>query len=324
MHVKLHLLLWQNIKEFERASILKNRIKILYALLIFLAAEAIQIIIVGGFSLVYGIMIAFRYGLEQGTKGNSKPQDITVYIENAMSQDLIYLISVIAVIVCGLVFFFWYKREIRGEVRGSIRKVFAFKNVVLLILLGIGSQFFISGMLSIAQKYFSSLFADYAKQMEQLTNGNYFVVLLLLVIIAPVTEELVFRGVILHKTNRYISFVGANIIQAVLFGIYHMNIIQGIYAAIIGLVLGAVYYKFKSIFTSMFLHMVLNTSSFLIMLFPDNSMSYFIFLFVGGILFVVTLYLLKPSDTLVPNEIMPEYNLEGINDNSNDFTNFIH
>lgn len=47
------------------------------------------------------------------------------------------------------------------------------------------------------------------------------------VILAPVVEELVFRGLTLRLLRRSgFSFLVANIIQAVLFGCYHMNLVQ--------------------------------------------------------------------------------------------------
>lgn len=58
------------------------------------------------------------------------------------------------------------------------------------------------------------------------------------VILGPVCEELVFRGVTMRLVRRALPFWAANLMQAVLFGIFHMNWIQGIYAFVLGLVLG--------------------------------------------------------------------------------------
>ncbi|MDD3174102.1 MAG: type II CAAX endopeptidase family protein, partial [Herbinix sp.] len=236
----------------------------------------------------------------------SNSADYGTLIQEAMSQDILYLISVIGVVICGIVFFFWYQYEIKGEIRGSLRSVFTGKHFTLLIFMGIGCQFFVSGSMSIIQQFFKELFADYAKQVEMLTSGNDIVVLLLLIIIAPVTEELIFRGVILHKTSRYIPFMGANILQAILFGLYHQNIIQGIYAAIIAFLLGFVYYKFKTIFASMLLHMIVNASSLLLVIFPQNYFYYCILILVGIIFSTIALCLLKLSETLVPKEVKLE------------------
>lgn len=289
---------------------MKNRSKVLYSLLIFLAAEAVQLVIVFGLQMAYGILLGIRIGMKYSQEGKKIPGNIASQLMNAISQNMIYLFGEIGVIVCGIVFFFWYRSEIKGEIRGSLKNVVAGKNVILLFGLGVGSQFFISGLLNLLQRYLGNLFTDYTKQMGQLTDGNIVAVILLLVLIAPITEELVFRGMILHHANRYVSFLSANILQAVLFGIYHLNVIQGLYAAMMGFLLGYVYYKFKTIFASMLLHMIINTSSLVVVLFPDNSISYFLFVLGGGIAVLLTLVILKPTKTLVPieaNWINPEY-----------------
>jgi Predicted metal-dependent membrane protease len=260
--------------------------------------------------MAYGILLGIRIGMKYSQEGKKIPGNIASQLMNAISQNMIYLFGEIGVIVCGIVFFFWYRSEIKGEIRGSLKNVVAGKNVILLFGLGVGSQFFISGLLNLLQRYLGNLFTDYTKQMGQLTDGNIVAVILLLVLIAPITEELVFRGMILHHANRYVSFLSANILQAVLFGIYHLNVIQGLYAAMMGFLLGYVYYKFKTIFASMLLHMIINTSSLVVVLFPDNSISYFLFVLGGGIAVLLTLVILKPTKTLVPieaNWINPEY-----------------
>lgn len=261
----------------------KSRIQFLYALLAFLAAEGLQIIIVYIYQMIYSFMIGFKIGMERASDGKVNPSSLMEALKEPMSPDMRYMISVVAVLFCGIAFFFWYRYEIRGEGRGSIRRTFSVKNIILFLLLGIGCQFFISGVMSIMKQYFVKLFENYTDQMVSLTSGNVFVVLLLLILVAPVTEELIFRGIILHKASRAIPFWGANLLQAMLFGVYHWNIIQGIYAALIGFVLGLVYRKYKTLLASMLLHSIINTSSFLLYLIPDNEQFYYIVMSAGAV-----------------------------------------
>ena len=58
-------------------------------------------------------------------------------------------------------------------------------------------------------------------------------------VLPPLVEETIFRGLIMQYLRRGgASFIVANLIQAVLFGFFHMNIVQGIYTAIFGFLLG--------------------------------------------------------------------------------------
>ena len=78
------------------------------------------------------------------------------------------------------------------------------------------------------------------------------------VLLAPVSEELIFRGVTLRQAKKTLPFWAANIFQAVLFGAFHMNMIQGIYAFCLGLLLGYICEKSGSIYNSIFLHFLFN------------------------------------------------------------------
>lgn len=89
-------------------------------------------------------------------------------------------------------------------------------------------------------------------------------------IAAPISEELIFRGVTLHFASKALPFWAANILQAALFGLYHMNFVQSIYAFLIGLFLGYICYYGQSIYLSIGFHMMFNLWSTLF----DNFMYY--------------------------------------------------
>jgi Predicted metal-dependent membrane protease len=277
---------------------MNQRGKSFYAIVIFLAAEAIQVAMVEVVLLLRVLILIIQSAMEP-KNGLPVSDQINTILQQGASQNLKYLISVISIVVCGIVFFVWYKAEIRGETRGTRKSVLSKPYFLLLISLGIGCQFAVSGIMAILQQYFVKLFEDYANQMDLLMDGNTIVVLLLLTFVAPITEELIFRGMILHRTNRYVPFVAANLIQATLFGIYHFNVVQGIYAALLGFLLGLVYRKFKTIIAPIVLHMTVNISSFLMYLFPNNFTIYLIIVSVGGIIIVGTLCKLKLSTPLV-------------------------
>ena len=101
---------------------------------------------------------------------------------------------------------------------------------------------------------------EYAALVETVGIGQANVVsMLATVILAPIVEEIMFRGVTMRLAGKAgAGFLVANLIQAVAFGIYHFNLVQGIYATVLGLVLGYVAYKYDSIFPSILLHLVYN------------------------------------------------------------------
>lgn len=67
------------------------------------------------------------------------------------------------------------------------------------------------------------------------------------------------------------AFWFANVVQALLFGVLHMNLVQGTYAFFIGMVLGVVVWKTGKLRYSMLLHLTLNLSSFFLGVFDFVS-----------------------------------------------------
>lgn len=53
-------------------------------------------------------------------------------------------------------------------------------------------------------------------------------------LIIPLTEELVFRGLCYYRMRNLLPMLPAVLISGVYFGIYHGNVVQGIYASVIG------------------------------------------------------------------------------------------
>ena len=110
------------------------------------------------------------------------------------------------------------------------------------------------------------------KEFELIMNNRfgYFIVGLL----APLVEELVFRGAILRallrwKSNPWIGIV----ISAVMFSAIHMNPAQMPHAFLIGLLLGWMYYRTDSIVPGVVYHWVNNTIAYVLFVFyPDPDL----------------------------------------------------
>lgn len=203
------------------------------------------------------------------------------------SQDFLNLISMVGAVVCGIVFFLWYRKCIQGEARGKLRTIATLKNIFFFFLLGVGCQFFATGIMSLLQPLFPGEFLKYNETINSILGGSRILVIAFSVFAAPIAEELIFRGVILHKTSKVITFTGANLLQAILFGLYHGNIIQGIYATILGFLLGLIYSKFQSIVAPILLHMIINASSFIIINLPTGMQNVILLLVMGvGFIFL--------------------------------------
>ena len=95
---------------------------------------------------------------------------------------------------------------------------------------------------------------------------------LILCIIAPVFEELLFRGVMFRRLRDYVSFLPAALCSAAIFGLVHFDIVTGISAFVIGVIMAWLYEYTGSIFSSMLFHFGFNFYSVFIQLMNLESM----------------------------------------------------
>lgn len=92
-------------------------------------------------------------------------------------------------------------------------------------------------------------------------------------LLAPVMEEILFRGILLRGLLRNYSPALAIGQSALLFGIFHFNPAQSLFALCFGLTLGWIYYRTQSLVLCMVLHGLNNLLSFLSLMQTSSAMS---------------------------------------------------
>lgn len=83
-------------------------------------------------------------------------------------------------------------------------------------------------------------------------------------LISALAEELVFRGIIYNELKRGYRLPLAMLISALLFGVYHMNPVQGVYAFIMGALLAYLYEYFGSFLWPVLVHILANSLAYLL------------------------------------------------------------
>ena len=103
------------------------------------------------------------------------------------------------------------------------------------------------------------IFATFNETSNIIYSGGIVMQILATCVGAPLAEELLFRGLLYGRLRKILKVVPAMLISSLMFGIIHGNIIQGIYATLIGLICAYVYEKFKSIWAPIILHAAANS-----------------------------------------------------------------
>lgn len=221
------------------------------------------------------IMAAMAVMTMLQTPADMRPDALQITVTDQYMANIVSVLVVsqlAAILVFGLWYYFAWGKKKRPE---GTEKPGAVK-LLWIILLGVAAQFAISGLLSLVEIFVPGALQEYEELMEMAGITEVTALSLIsTVILAPLSEELVCRGVI-YKLAGKISpkFWVANIVQALAFGILHGNLIQGAYAFALGLLLGLVYRQFQNIWLCMLLHASMNFSSVLVepfySLFPES------------------------------------------------------
>lgn len=227
-----------------------------------------------GCAAVVILLLMVMHIMKEGTEGLSGAalNEIIMaqYMENIVPVLIVSQLA--AVLVFGLWYYFVWGKKKRPE---GTEKPTAVK-IMFIVLLGVAAQFAISGLLTLVQIFAPEALRKYEELMEMAGITEVTVLSLIsTVILAPLSEELVCRGVIFRLAGKISpQFWVANIVQALAFGILHGNLIQGAYALVLGLLLGLVYRQFQNIWFCMLLHASMNFSSVLVepfySLFPES------------------------------------------------------
>jgi membrane protease YdiL (CAAX protease family) len=102
------------------------------------------------------------------------------------------------------------------------------------------------------------------KALIDLASQSGFFSFLLMVISAPILEELIFRGIILDGLLNKYSPLKSILISSFLFGLVHLNPWQFITGFIIGIFSGWIFYKTRSLSLAIIIHASANLSGFLL------------------------------------------------------------
>lgn len=264
-------------------KIVRNRTCI-RAGLIFLGVLGMQML----GAIVLGVLISIRAFLESDNY-MGMIQNITGAYDDLGQYTI--LLSVICAVASGVWCGILYYRSDWRVRPFHYKQAFAGKTIPLIVVTVAGACIVLSVLLTVLQQLVPAFFNNYNQLMETISGGDAILSIIYVIVIGPISEELIFRGALFDRFYLVFSFWIANMLQAALFGIYHMNIIQGIYAFLLGILLGMIRQMTGSILASIFSHMVFNATSYVFTFIISASGKYaagvFCILFFLSILAVV-------------------------------------
>lgn len=278
---------------------------LLSAFLPVMAALAIQV--AASFLVTFWFSVFTTAGLL--LEGVSNPDQMLsgmmTLLTDPLFNDILLAGTYIALTV---VFLLWFRKQKEKPLPISFDEVFCIRNLAIYLIAGLAAQITISICLNLVLPFFPQTFDHYMALIESLVGGNIIVAVVATVVMAPIAEEIIFRELMTKQLRKLFPFWFANIIQAFVFGLYHMNIVQGVYAFLLGLLFGYVANRMQSVWASVMLHGMVNASGLVLdiilpdALFESTSGMIIFAVLCGAITALLSLLLKFPESTLsIPN-----------------------
>lgn len=173
-------------------------------------------------------------------------------VTNFLQSKLVYigiLSNLILLVIIGLMYLGHYKKR---KVVKSPGAVYYLKALVATVCIGlvVDNLITISGLRGSSEKY--------QTVVQSTADMSFWIMIAATVILAPIVEELVFRGLVYTRCRELFGVIPATVISAACFGLVHGNLVQFIYAGIIGVFLCIFYEKGRSVWVPIICHMAVN------------------------------------------------------------------
>ena len=221
----------------DKPQIFRTMLLVIAALLVYEAGKAAGLMLAG---LLFG---------SGGSTGGMDAGTVNSGLTGGMANLLMTLTGGLACLAV------W-----RSSLNFRVKKRPAWKHILPFIILAAA----LSLVLNIVIAYLG--LAQHSQTFQQVAKEQAAVPLWLGICLygfaAPFSEELVFRGIIYGKSKEVFGAPVAMVFSGVVFGIYHGNLVQGIYASLLGIMLAWVTERSGTLLAPVIFHGIGNLAVF--------------------------------------------------------------
>lgn len=222
---------------------------VLWPLMIYTAAQVVAT--VAGM-LILMLVGSIRYADENGQVRMAAVSEGAL----EMFEGSAILCLLAAALVCIPVYYRMYQKDFErsGEVKRNVP--FEGKDLAALVICGATLAVAMNCLISITP--LPQIFTGYEDTNEVIFGGSLVFQVITAGVFGCIVEELSMRGIVYHRMKRYWGKRRAIVWSAVVFGAYHMNVVQGVYAFALGLFMAWVCERYDNLWASVVVHMSAN------------------------------------------------------------------
>ncbi len=206
-------------------------------------------------------------------------------------KNAVLLTALAALIAIPFLLLFLSRDKKRGQVRVPGPAEHTGLREWLLILIATGTAgLALNNLISLSG--IASYSETFETTNEALFSASFGIQIVGIGILVPIAEELVFRGLVYNRLKGYTNYRTALILTSVGFGVYHGNIVQGVYAFCLSALFIVLYEMTGQLMVTIAGHMTVNMTSVFISEFSFADwmyQNYFNFFLGTGVLICVSL-----------------------------------
>ena len=126
--------------------------------------------------------------------------------------------------------------------------------------------------------------------LDKISDGSIKLKSITMIIFIPYIEGIIFRGIVQKRLANIMNFWAAIFVQAAIFGWLHLDIVHGLYAFILGIIMGYVCLKFDYIFYAIFIHIIFNWANIIFLnYFSDLKINSIFLIIISAVIFIISL-----------------------------------
>ena len=204
-------------------------------------------------------------------------KELIINCQKAIMENIYLVVGVSAIITFVLYFIILRKKENNLIKRCKFHKI-NLVSILKIVGIAIALSSFSCAMVSLLQSKFKS----YSTVSNSIGSAyGSILAMLCLIVLVPIFEEILFRGLIFNELRKVCNKYMALIIQALIFAIFHGNPLQMIYTFALGIVLGTVYMWSDSLWSNIICHITYNLFGTIIIPMALYYTHKFLYLYIG-------------------------------------------
>lgn len=183
---------------------------------------------------------------------------MTSYMMKVMLEHYVEITGVIALCTIPVMAVFFNKDRKREQnllvnLKAPAKKYIFLPILGFAICLGFNCLIIMTDLAFVSESYLSSSSLFY--------SASFPIQVVCIGIIVPISEELLFRGVVFKRLREVVDLKKAALVSAIIFALIHSSFLQMVYAFVLALFLAYVYEKYGSFKAPVLLHISVNLVS---------------------------------------------------------------